>query len=64
MDCVAEVSTTGPVPCLYCPQYSYFDMQEAPDCDMVLAHDNDLVVINGIGHDSVSGLSSGSCSAL
>jgi hypothetical protein len=30
-------------------------MQEASDCDMVLAHDDDLVKINGLGHDSVSG---------
>ena len=31
-------------------------MQQAPDCDMMLAHDNDLVAINKIGHDTVSGL--------
>ena len=29
-------------------------MQEASDCDMVLAHDDDLVKIDGLGHDSVS----------
>ena len=31
-------------------------MQQAPDCDMVLAHDSDLLAINGIGHGTVSGL--------
>jgi hypothetical protein len=31
-------------------------MQQAPDCDMVLAHDDDLVMVNGIGHGTVSGL--------
>jgi hypothetical protein len=30
-------------------------MQQAPDCDMVLAHDDDLVRIDGLGQDSVSG---------
>ena len=32
-------------------------MQQASDCDMVLAHDDDLVNIDidGLGHDSVSG---------
>ena len=30
-------------------------MQQASDCDMVLAHDDDLVKIDGLGHDSVSG---------
>ena len=30
-------------------------MQQASDCDMVLAHDDDLVEIDGLGHDSVSG---------
>ena len=29
-------------------------MQQAPDCDMVLAHDDDLVRIDGLGNDSVS----------
>jgi hypothetical protein len=29
-------------------------MQQASDCDMVLAHDDDLVKIDGLGHDSVS----------
>ena len=32
-------------------------MQQAPDCDMVLAHDDDLVKIDGLGHDSVSEIS-------
>jgi hypothetical protein len=31
-------------------------MQQASDCDTVLAHDNDLVMIKEIGHDTVSGL--------
>jgi hypothetical protein len=33
-------------------------MQEAPDCDMSLVHDDDLVEINGLveGRDAVSGL--------
>ena len=29
-------------------------MQQAPDCDMMVVHDNNLVGINGIGHDTVS----------
>jgi hypothetical protein len=31
-------------------------MQQAPDCDMVIVHDNDLATINGTGHSTVSGL--------
>jgi hypothetical protein len=31
-------------------------MQLATDCDMVLVHDDDLGMIGGLGHDSVSGL--------
>ena len=31
-------------------------MQRASDCDMVLAHDDDLKMIDGLGHDTVSGL--------
>jgi hypothetical protein len=31
-------------------------MQQASDCDMVITHDDDLVTINGLGHDAVSGL--------
>jgi hypothetical protein len=30
------------------------NMQQAYDCDMVLAHDDDLVTIDGLGHDAVS----------
>jgi hypothetical protein len=30
-------------------------MQQASDCDIVLAHDDDLVKIDELGHDSVSG---------
>ena len=29
-------------------------MQQVSDCDIVLAHDDDLVMVNGIGHDTVS----------
>jgi hypothetical protein len=29
-------------------------MQQAPDCDMVLTHDDDLLKIGGLGLDSVS----------
>ncbi len=29
-------------------------MQQASDCDMMLAHDDDLLKIDGLGHDSVS----------
>jgi hypothetical protein len=39
-------------------------MQPASDCDMVLAHDDDLVNIDGLGHDSVSGFSNSSYIAL
>ena len=31
-------------------------MQQASDCDIVLVHDNDLVTIDGFGHDTVSRL--------
>ena len=31
-------------------------MQRASDCDMVLTHDDDLVTIEGLGHDAVSRL--------
>ena len=31
-------------------------MQQASDCDKILVHDDDLLMINGIGHDTVSGL--------
>ena len=31
-------------------------MQQAPDCDTVLAHDNDLVTIKGIGQGTVGGV--------
>ena len=39
-------------------------MQQASDCDMVLAHDDDLVKIDGLGHDSVSGFLNNSYIAL
>jgi hypothetical protein len=39
-------------------------MQQASDCDMVLAHDDDLVKIDGLGHDSVSGFLNSSYIAL
>ena len=31
-------------------------MQQAPDCDKILVHDDDLLMIDGIGHGAVSGL--------
>ena len=31
-------------------------MQQASDCDMVVAHDDDLATIDGLGHDSVGDL--------
>jgi hypothetical protein len=31
-------------------------MQQASDCEMVLAHDDDLVTFGGLSHDAVSGL--------
>ena len=39
-------------------------MQQAPDCDMMLVHDNNLVEINGIGHETVSELLNCSCTVL
>ena len=39
-------------------------MQQASDCDMVLAHDDDLVKIDGLGHDSVSGFLNNSYTVL
>lgn len=30
-------------------------MKRAPDCDMVLVHDIDLVLIDELSHDAVSG---------
>ena len=30
------------------------NMQQASDCDMMLTHDDDLVTIDGLGHDAVS----------
>ena len=30
------------------------NMQQASDCDMMLAHDDDLVMIDELGHDAVS----------
>ena len=31
-------------------------MQQASDCDIVLVHDNDLVMVDGLGLDTVSRL--------
>jgi hypothetical protein len=39
-------------------------MQQASDCDVVVVHDNDLVVINGIGHETVRGLLNSSIMVL
>ncbi|KAI0280168.1 hypothetical protein BGY98DRAFT_347764 [Russula aff. rugulosa BPL654] len=40
------------------PLYLLLDYiaEQASDCDMVLAHDDDLMKIDGLGHDSVSGV--------
>ena len=56
-DYIAEVGTT----CLLsCPYSSYMRliltamiMQQASDCDKILIHDDDLLMIDGIGHDTV-----------
>ena len=32
-------------------------MQQASDCDKILLHDDDLLMIDGIGDGTVSGLS-------
>jgi hypothetical protein len=34
-------------------------MQQASDCDKILVHDDDLLMIDGIGHGNVSGLLNG-----
>ena len=34
-------------------------MQKASDCDKILIHDCDLLMIDGIGHDTVSALLNG-----
>lgn len=39
-------------------------MKQASDCDMVLARDDDLVMINGIGRGTVSGLLNSSYTVL
>jgi hypothetical protein len=31
-------------------------MQQASDCDKILVHDDDLLMIDGIGYGTVSGL--------
>ena len=31
-------------------------MQQASDCDKILTHDDDLLMIDGIRHGTVSGL--------
>ena len=31
-------------------------IQQAPDCDKILVHDDDLLMIDGIGHGIVSEL--------
>jgi hypothetical protein len=38
--------------------------QQASDCDKILVHDDDLLMIDGIGHDTVSGLLNSSRTVL
>ena len=53
LEYIAEVSTIGLVSVF--PAHNInVNMQQASDCDMVLAHDDDLMTINGIGHGTVS----------
>ena len=39
-------------------------MQQASDCDKILVHDDDLLMIDGIGRGTVSGLLNSSCIVL
>ena len=39
-------------------------MQQASDCDKILIHDDDLLVIDGIGHGTVSELLNSGCIVL
>jgi hypothetical protein len=39
-------------------------MQQASDCDKILVHDDDLLIIDGIGDGTVSGLLNSSRIAL
>ena len=39
-------------------------MQQAPECDMVLIHDVDLVTIDELRHGAVGGILFGSCIVL
>ena len=39
-------------------------MQKAPDCDMVVVHDDDLLMIDGLGCSTVSGLLNGKYDVL
>ena len=39
-------------------------MQQASDCDKILVHDDDLLMIDGIGHGTVSGLLNSSLNVL
>jgi hypothetical protein len=51
LEYIADVSTSV---LSFLPTILTWAVQQASDCDMVLAHDNDLLAINGIGDDTVS----------
>jgi hypothetical protein len=64
---IAEVGTT----CLvsyhcspYCIRSQTSIIQQASDCDKILVHDDDLLMFDGIGRGTVSGLLSSSCIVL
>ena len=57
-DYIAEVGTTCLLSCLYSSYMCLIStavMQQASDCDKILIHDDDLLMIDGIGHETVSG---------
>ena len=58
LEYIAEVSITGRCLRTIHP-ISTRTSQQVSDCDMVIAHDDDLVAIDGLGHDTVSGLLDG-----
>ena len=54
LDYIAEVSQLTSLCHLPHSTMLTWIMQQAPDCEMVLAHDDDLATIDGLGHDTVS----------
>jgi hypothetical protein len=52
LDYIAEVGTI----LLILRLISTSNMRQASDCGKILVHDEDLLMINGIGHGTVSGL--------